>query len=52
MYYWTCLYCGANLDPGKKCKCMVTRARNSRWKEHEKLWAPGTIQKRLSSIEC
>ena len=21
MYYWTCPYCGANLDPGEKCDC-------------------------------
>lgn len=20
-YYWTCPYCGANLDPGEKCDC-------------------------------
>lgn len=20
-YYWTCEYCGANLDPGEKCDC-------------------------------
>ena len=21
MMYWTCPYCGANLDPGEKCTC-------------------------------
>lgn len=20
-YYWTCPYCGANLDPGERCDC-------------------------------
>ena len=20
-YYWTCPYCGANLDPGESCDC-------------------------------
>lgn len=20
-YYWTCPYCGANLDPNEKCDC-------------------------------
>ena len=20
-YYWTCPYCGANLDPGEPCDC-------------------------------
>ena len=20
-YYWTCPYCGANLDPGESCEC-------------------------------
>lgn len=20
-YYWTCPYCGNNLDPGEKCDC-------------------------------
>ena len=20
-YYWTCKYCGANLDPGESCDC-------------------------------
>lgn len=21
-YYYTCPYCGANLDPGEKCDCL------------------------------
>lgn len=21
-YFWTCPYCGANLDPGEKCDCL------------------------------
>lgn len=21
MYYWTCPFCGANLDPNEKCDC-------------------------------
>ena len=24
-YYWTCPYCGANLDPGEKCDCDEAR---------------------------
>jgi hypothetical protein len=20
-YYWTCPFCGANLDPGERCDC-------------------------------
>lgn len=20
-YYWTCPYCGSNLDPGERCDC-------------------------------
>lgn len=43
MYYWTCPYCGANLDPGEKCSCMLHRAGNSRWKKHEKLWTAGIL---------
>ena len=23
--YWTCPYCGANLDPGEKCDCDEAR---------------------------
>lgn len=23
-YYWTCPYCGANLDPGEKCDCPMS----------------------------
>lgn len=21
-YFWTCEYCGANLDPGERCDCI------------------------------
>ena len=25
MYYQTCPYCGANLDPGEKCDCQAAQ---------------------------
>ena len=24
--YWTCPYCGANLDPGERCDCTEERS--------------------------
>jgi len=30
MYYRTCPYCGANLDPGEVCDCLTEKGRRIR----------------------
>jgi hypothetical protein len=30
-FFWTCPECGANLDPGEKCDCWMTKEAPARW---------------------
>lgn len=30
-FYWTCPDCRANLDPGEKCGCWMTKEAPARW---------------------
>ena len=31
-YYWTCPYCGANLDPGEICDCQKDSSNEDSYK--------------------
>lgn len=35
-YFWTCPYCGANLDPGEHCECQEQEDINRRYHRHNK----------------
>lgn len=35
-YYWTCPYCGSNLDPGEKCDCQKIKTHDM-VKNHENI---------------
>lgn len=33
-YFWTCPYCGANLDPGEHCDCLEQEDISRRYHRH------------------
>lgn len=43
-YYTTCPNCGANLDPGEQCDCMIERQRQEKFYESVTKMTPKTGQ--------
>ena len=42
MYYHTCPYCGANLDPGERCDCLSRiRGKSPKWNSMDGVRARG-----------
>lgn len=43
-YYNTCIYCGANLDPGEKCNCKEKRNKSEHFfAKHTKVNSDGQL---------